>query len=376
MNSGTPNSIARQASCDSGSAASFANSYATSSTNSALAQISAIVPARNEEEVIAACVESLAQQPEIGEIIVVNDESTDGTGEILARLQRTMPALQVVKADGLPPGWVGKNHAAWLGAEKARLPWLLFTDADSQHLPGSAGKALRLAEGHGAALVTFSPAQVTRTWWEKALIPFIYTRLAGRFSYDEVNDPASPAAAANGQYLMIRREAYDAVGGHGSVAGEILEDVALAERVKASGFRLWFESGAGVVQVRMYRTFRAMWEGWKKNLYLLMGSSPGALRRELATIVPWIPGLLLISGIFWHVLALVGLALLLGRHAAYAATLARNQFPVSLLLYYVPGVVLYAAVLVASWRSHAHGRVTWKGREYPVATPATEGQGR
>jgi GT2 family glycosyltransferase len=339
-------------------------------------QISAIVPARDEEEVIAACIESLARQPEIGEIIVVNDASTDGTADILRRLQETIPTLRIVESAGIPAGWVGKNYAAWLGAAEARLPWMLFTDADSLHLAGSAGRALRLAEEHGAALVSFSPGQATRTWWEKALIPFIYCRLATRFSYEAVNDPASPAAAANGQYLLIGRTAYDTVGGHRSVAGEILEDVALAERVKAAGLRLWFGPDAAAVEVRMYRTFRAMWEGWKKNLYRLMGNSAAGARHELMATVPWIPCLLLLGGFVWPVLALVGVGLLLGRHAAYAAALSRNQFPVSRIVFYVPAVALYAAVLLASWRSHAEGRVRWKGREYAVGSPAAEGEGR
>ena len=355
--------------------ASFAPFPATLSASSS-APISAIVPARNEEAVIAACVESLARQPEIGEIIVVNDESTDGTAAILRRLAKTIPHLRVLESAGVPPGCVGKNHAAWLGAGAALLPWLLFTDADSEHLSGSAARALRIAEEREAALVSFSPGQVTRTWWEKALIPFLYCRLARRYSYPAVNDAASPAAAANGQYLLIRREAYDAVGGHSGVAGEILEDVALAQRVKRAGFRLWFGPGEGAVRVRMYRSFGAMWEGWKKNLFELMGGSAAGMRGELLTSVPWIPGLLLLGGLAWPICALAGAVLLLGRHGAYAAALARNQLPVSRIIYYVPAVALYAAVLLASWSGHARGRVRWKGREYPVGAPAAEGQGR
>jgi hypothetical protein len=200
--------------------------------------------------------------------------------------------------------------------------------------------------------------------------------LAERFSYDAVNDPASPAAAANGQYLLIRRDAYDAIGGHASVAGKILEDVALARRVKGADFRLWFGSGRGAVRVRMYRTFRSMWEGWRKNLFLLMGSTSDCMGRELLSSVPWIPCLLLLAGFAWPVLSLLGLGLLLGRHAVYAAALARNHFPVSRIIYYVPAVVLYAAVVLASWRSHARGSVEWKGREYPVGVPAPESERR
>ncbi len=339
------------------------------------ASISAIVPARNEEAVLAACIVTLAQQPEIGEILAINDQSSDGTAEVLQGLAERIPQLRILETHGVPAGWVGKNYAVWLGAAQARLPWLLFTDADAEHLEGSAARALQLSEENQAALVSFSPEQITDSWWEKALIPFVYSRLAERFSYDEVNNPDSAAAAANGQYLLIHRDAYDAVGGHAAVASKILEDVALARHAKAAGYRLWFGPGIGAVRVRMYRTFGAMWEGWKKNLYVLMGSSPAAMRSELLSSVPCISLLLLLAAVVWPLLGFLGLALLLGRHATYAAALSRNQVPLSRIIYYVPAFVLYAAVLIASWRSHARGRVEWKGREYPVEAPATGGRG-
>src|SRR6266704_210075 len=112
-------------------------------------------------------------------------------------------------------------------------------------------------------------------------LSLIYLRLAKFFSYDHVNDPKSRVAAANGQFLMIRRDVYDAIGGHAGVAGEVLEDVAIALRVKAAGHRIWFGSGKGIVRVRMYRSFDAMWQGWKKNLYRLIGGTPWAVFREL-----------------------------------------------------------------------------------------------
>src|SRR5229473_3236079 len=223
--------------------------------------ISAIIPARNEEAVIAACVESLAAQPEITEIIVVNDQSSDRTLEILQDLAARIPQLRVIEAAPPPPGWVGKNHAVCLGAQQAIQPWLLFTDADAVLLAGAAEKALALSGEHQAALVSFSPEQVLKTWYEQSLIPFVYLRLTQKFSFDQVNDPASTAAAANGQFLMVQRAVYGAVGGHAEIHGEVLEDVALARRVKSAGNRIWFSSGEGIVRVRMYRSFSAMWEG-------------------------------------------------------------------------------------------------------------------
>ena len=329
-------------------------------------RITAIVPARNEEQVIATCVRALASQAEIAEIRVVNDQSTDRTEEIVRGLIPEVAQLRLLETRDVPAGWVGKNRAVWLGAQDATTRWLLFTDADAELLSGAAARALQVAKETGAAMVSFSPEQVTRSWYEKSLIPFVYCRLAKYFSYEMVNDPQSPAAAANGQFLMIRRDAYEAIGGHASVAGEVLEDVGLAARAKSAGYRIWFGAGTGAVRARMYRSFSAMWEGWKKNLYLLIGARPEAVYRELFAVVPWIPFVLLAIGLRFPMALLAGLGLLLARHAAYGMTLARNQYPGKYILYYVLGVLLYAGVLWASYRAHARGAVEWKGRVVSV----------
>ncbi len=352
--------------------------------------ISAIIPARNEEATIAACIESLAQQPEITEILVVNDQSTDATGEIVQALQSTYPQLRLLLTTTLPPGWVGKNHAVHQGAREAKGDWLLFTDADVVHGPASARKALQVAQalayatGSSAAishLVSYSPEQLTESWYEKSLIPVVYCRLANKFSFDEVNDPANPAAAANGQFLLISREAYDATGGHAAIAAELLEDVALAKKVKQAGYRIWFGSGKGIVSVRMYRTFAGMWEGWKKNLYRLMGSDPAALVSEIsAAIVPIIVPAFFVAAIWaftedWRAglfAAIVGLAVW---HSRYRRELRSNQYSASLVWYGIPGKLLYAAALWASYRAHQKGHLAWKGREYPVGTPQASNEG-
>jgi len=329
-------------------------------------RITAIVPARDEEATIETCVRSLARQAEITEIFVVNDGSTDRTAEIVRGLMGELRNLKLLEAPEIPAEWLGKNHAIWEGAKHASSRWLLFTDADAELLDGAATRALRTAQETGAALVSFSPEQVTRSWYEKALIPFVYYRLAKYFPYDAVRDATSDVAAANGQFLMIRSDVYDEVGGHKSVAGVVLEDGALAKRVKAARYRIWFGSGAGVVRVRMYRSFGAMWEGWKKNLYLLVGGTPGAVYQELFSVVPWIPFGLLLLGLKVPIALVAGVGLLLARHAVYASTLLRNQFRGTYILYYIPAVVLYASVLWASYRAHAQGVVEWKGRRISV----------
>jgi glycosyltransferase involved in cell wall biosynthesis len=331
--------------------------------------VTAIVPARNEEGVIAACIASLASQPQITEILVVNDQSTDGTESVVRGLTEKIPNLRLLESGGLPDGWVGKNYALSVGVQEAKGVWLLFTDADAEHERDSVPRALRIAQEHGAALVSFSPEQITDTWYEKSLIPYVYLRLAKRFSYENVNDPKSSAAAANGQFLMMRRDVYDAVGGHSSVAGEVLEDVALAMRVKAAGHRIWFGSGKGIVRVRMYRSFEAMWQGWKKNLYRLMGGTPWAVFREMESNLPWIPFLLIVLGLKYPLLLFLGVLLLIARQTSYGLELVRNQYPFSFIFYYVPGLALYIGVLWASYRGHVNGRIQWKGREYSVGAP-------
>jgi glycosyltransferase involved in cell wall biosynthesis len=328
--------------------------------------VSAIVPARNEEATVVAAVESLAAQPEIKEIIVVNDQSTDGTASKLHHLASRYAQMRVLETNELASGWVGKNYAASLGAAQATGDWLLFTDADGVHLPGSTARALADAADTGAGLVSYSAEQETHSLWERALIPFIYARLSRRYSYAAVNHPGSPVAAANGQYLLIRREGYTRIGGHAAVAGEVLEDVALARLAKQAGVGIHFAPGFGIVRVRMYRSFRAMWEGWTKNLCPLLGGDSRSIGRELLRVVPWIPLLLLLLTPLHPILGALGAVLLAGRHAAYAADLGRNRFRTTLAVYYLPAVALYAAVLLASEWRYARGSVAWKGREYRV----------
>ncbi len=334
-------------------------------------RVAAIVPARNEEVSIAACITSLAAQPEIVEIIAVNDQSSDRTAEILHGLAKNISHLRVIDAPAPPAGWVGKNHAVSLGAHQASSPWLLFTDADAVLLEGAIAKAIALATEKDAALISFSPEQELQTWYERVLIPFVYLRLAQRFSFDEVNDTASKAAAANGQFLLIQRETYDAVGGHAAIHGAVLEDVALARRVKSAGFRIWFASGFGIVRVRMYRSFSAMWEGWKKNLFQLMGGSTGSVFAEFESAFPWMILVILIIGIKLPVAIFAGVILLLLRQVSYGMALSRNHFPFKYIIYYLPAIFLYAGVLWASHESYAKGKVTWKGREYTVGVGAS-----
>jgi hypothetical protein len=247
-------------------------------------------------------------------------------------------------------------------------------DADTELMPGAVAQALADAAATGAAMVSYSPEQEMRTFAERALIPFVFCRLARRFSYERVSDPTAPDAAANGQFLLVERKAYEAVGGHQAVREAILEDVELARRLKAAGYRLHFAPGLGIARTRMYRTFGEMWQGWTKNLFLLAGGTPREVMAELLRAFPWavlalISCAILARGESLMILGAGGVIWLVEAHFGYAAELSRNRFLRKYIQYYLPGAALYVASLVASAWRHTRGSVVWKGREYRAGAP-------
>ena len=322
--------------------------------------VSVIVPARNEEASLGACLESLIQQRGVEfEIIVVDDHSTDRTRDIAA----SFGGVRGLEAAALPDGWTGKNNALVTGVHHARGEWLLFTDADTVHLPGSLARALAEARQYKVDMLSYSPEQIAVTLWEMAVLPVVFAELARQYPPSKVSDPNSPAAAANGQYILVKRETYDAVGGHGAVASEILEDVALARRLKAAGKRIRFRYAADAVRTRMYRSWPQLRDGWTKNLALLF-PEPGRL--AIKTLIWWtLPaGFLVAAAVMpttrWWLLA-VG-ALLLARNSV---RIRRANFGrVKELLGVTAGMPIFAYLLLRSKRAHARGRVSWKGRTY------------
>ena len=322
--------------------------------------VSIIVPARNEEANIAACLESLAIQTGVPfEIIVVDDHSTDRTQDIAGSFSPRYDNVRVIEAAPLPANCTGKNNAVSTGARAARGQWLLFTDADTVHLPGSLARAVTEAKQFNADMLSYSPEQIAITFWEMAILPVVFAELARQYPPTKVSDPQSPIAAANGQYILIRREAYDAIGGHAAVANEILEDVALARLVKQSGRKLRFRYAADAVRTRMYRNFAQLREGWTKNLALLF-PDPGDLAAKMLLLwtVLWV-GLLIPSiRLYWILVLAFTFAYLFQR-------INRANFPNSMTFRAVLfGIPMFAYLLLRSQRAHGKGSVAWKGRTY------------
>ena len=326
--------------------------------------VSIIVPARNEEASLWACLESLVAQSGVNfEIIVVNDHSTDRTAEIA----QSFSQVCLIDAPELPASWTGKNNAVTAGVSAARGAWFLFTDADTVHLPGSLFKALAEAKENGAALLSYSPEQEAHSFAEKALMPVIFAELAANFRPKDVSDPASTAAAANGQYLLITRETYEAVGGHAAIAGNIVEDVVLARAVKSAGFKIFFRYGGDAVRTRMYRTFPQMREGWTKNLALLFPSANGlAVLRlaEFALILGGVLGAILFAAKGISSLGAFSLILALVLYGMFLHRIRKAHFSASANLCALAGLPLFSYLLWRSALLHRRGKVEWKGRAY------------
>jgi glycosyltransferase involved in cell wall biosynthesis len=321
--------------------------------------ISVIIPARNEEANLRTCLASLLSQTGVAfEIIVVDDHSTDRTAEIA----KSFPAVRLLEAGPLPLGWTGKNNAVITGARAARGEWLLFTDADTVHLPGSLSSALKEAQDNHADLLSYSPEQIAVTFWEMAVLPVVFAELARQYPPSKVSDPNSPEAAANGQYILIRRETYDAIDGHAAVADQILEDVALARAVKKSGRKIRFRYAGDAVRTRMYRNLTQLREGWTKNLTLLF-PNPGGLAFKTLTLwmLPWV----VLSLKFARFGDLVWYGVYLATVLFLVLRLRRANFRggmTTLAAFF--GMPMFAYLLLRSRRAHAKGSVAWKGRNY------------
>jgi glycosyltransferase involved in cell wall biosynthesis len=334
--------------------------------------VSVIVPARNEEACLGSCLQSLVAQTGVGfEIIVVDDGSTDRTREIAA----SFPEIRVISPEVLRRGWSGKNNALVAGARQARGEWFLFTDADTVHLPGSLAASVAEAHHQKAALLSYSPEQEVHGFWEKAVMPVIFAELASSFRPSDVSNPASNAAAANGQYILISREAYEAVGGHAAIGADLLEDVALARKVKASGRRVFFRYGGDALRTRMYRSFAQLQEGWTKNLVLLFHSPVRLAILRLTEFVLIIASLAIAvaTGLHgkWYP-AGVALIVAMVLYGFFLQRIGRAHFSWDANLLAIVGLPLFSYLLLRSKMAYEKGTVSWKGRSYEASlSPAS-----
>ena len=319
-----------------------------------------LLPVRDERLNVEDCVATLLGQTASPQVRVIDDGSIDGTAEIVAGLAAGEPRLTLLAAGPLPPGWPGKVHALSVGAEGAVSSWLLSTDADTRHAPDLLARAHAAAAGRGLDALSLAGFQEVEGLGENLLVPPVFALLdAVLGDWEAVADGAGPAVA-NGQFILLRREAWEACGGFESVRAAPIDDVAVAAGLRARGFRTAFLRAEGL-RVRMYRGFREAARGWRRNLGALFSHVPGTAAAILAVLL--LPALALAG------FALTGRwveALLLWTAGAAASMLLRSgsgHAPAWGLLYPLDSVIL-AGVLLLGVRDRRRRRpVSWKGRE-------------
>ncbi|MBU0641249.1 MAG: glycosyltransferase [Planctomycetes bacterium] len=245
-------------------------------------RLSVIIAAHDEEETIGRCLRRVLAQnyPDL-QIIVANDRSSDDTGQIVRELARTHPNVCCIDIDELPPGWLGKTHALSIAAKHATGEYLVFTDSDVDWHPAMLATVVKLIRRERLDFLSLWPKVVLKSFWERFLLPACGSVLSLWFSHPRPDRIESTPAFANGQFLVIRREAYEQIGGHAAVPDEMAEDVALALRAQAAGLRRYLGVGRDLFQTRMYENLRQIERGWTR---IFIGSL-GARWKLVASIL-------------------------------------------------------------------------------------------
>jgi glycosyltransferase involved in cell wall biosynthesis len=335
----------------------------------AVPMVSVCIPARNEEANIEACVRSVLANVDVAvEVLVYDDQSTDATPAILARLVAEDARVRVVPTQPLPQGWNGKQWGCERMGQAAHGQWVLFTDADVRFERDCVARTLARAESLGADLLSTAPRQVTGSWAEHAVIPLISFVLLSYLPMARMRATTSPAASgACGQFILARRDAWLASGGHAAFRASMHDGIKMPRAFRRAGFRTDLFDGTDLVQCRMYRGFGQVWRGFAKNAYEGLGSpvlllfvtllhgcavllpwltlALGLVDVAMSPWVPWVAALTIVAGFAQRIV--------LARRFAHAwASVALH--PVGILM-----------LTVIQWHSlwlHLTGRRAWKGR--------------
>jgi hypothetical protein len=356
-------------------------------------KISVIIPAYNEAANVMECLSSVLASRNLPdsalEIWLIDDQSTDETLAIALSLQQSLhdPRLKVLAGRPRPEGevWVGKNWACVQAVEQATGDFLLFIDADVRLQPGAIAATVQAMDQQQIDLLSFGPAILCGCLAEWLVQPLMFSIILVGFNFAKVNDPKTDTAFAAGPFMCFRRTAYEAIGGHRAVGDQVVEDVELARRIKAKGLKLRFLSGSEWVAVRMYQSWRSLWEGWTKNLYL--GS-----QRNFPKTVLFIGLILLLCTVPWGVLLGVGLK---GWLWGWAATDSWTAFLslMAIALHYdlrrvgeqeskipprywwltgVGGLIVAAIAIASIIKTETGWGWTWRGRQLKRSLPISQ----
>jgi chlorobactene glucosyltransferase len=338
--------------------------------------VTVIIPTRDEEDNIGPCLRALLRQsypPSRFRILVVDDHSTDATVDLAKSIA---PGIEVVRSPPLPPRWIGKSHACWFGAHLAvsDAQWLCFLDADVKAEPALLAGAVAAATRQKLDLLSLAPRQELGSFAERLVMPCGLFLLAFRQDLRQVQSRDCDDAAATGQFMLFRAEAYRRIGGHAAVKGAICEDLELARLLKRSGGSVLMHDGRQLLSARMYTGWRTLWPGFAKNLVEMLGGPVSSVSIALvgimlawaAVLVPLADAIGCARGSTAGCVALApGLAASAAAFGLHIAGTIYFGIPFWYGLLFPLGYTAGAMVAIDSVRWRLRHRVSWKGRSYP-----------
>ena len=347
-------------------------------------RVSAIIPAKDEQEKLGDCLQSvLAQDYPNLEILVVNDRSTDRTAEIAQQAADADPRVRLLTIETLPPGWTGKTHALHVATSQVNGEWFWFLDADTRHAPESLSVMMEYARVNKAELASLLPEMRCETFWEKVVQPLAGIVLMRSFPLFRVNNNAHPLAFANGQYILMTRNAYEQCGGHEAVRDRFVEDIYMAKRVKAAGLPIRTAMSTDISSTRMYTNLPQIDRGWSRILYDALGRKPLPLvgkileplifsqTGDLALIVAVALLIFGSGGAFaWWLLGLSLVHQVLKTSVLYRMYKWSSPASAGYALWYTLAGVIMVWICSRSIWMCLTGKVTWRGTAYGPTTPA------
>jgi len=335
-------------------------------------RLSVLVPARNEELRLRPCISTLSDSDfPILEILILDDHSTDGTAALVQQRAKGDPRIRLISGQPLPEGWVGKPWACHQLAQQAKGDYLLFVDADTRFSDITLSQAVHLAHEQQSDLLSLWPYLESLSWSERLVIPFVHLFILFYLPH-WAKGSLRCFGAANGQFVLFRRTAYEKIKGHESVRNHMVEDIAIARNMRAAGFKVLNLDGTNpghsiaLVRCRMYTRFSEVWEGFTKNLYPSFDGNFFAFFffQSVQAVVFLFPFLLLFTPfrgpLVWTEIAII---------VALRLSLAHRfrQSYIGALLHPF-GQLLVLAIAMNSWLQSLRGRLPWKGRLYQHST--------
>ena len=333
--------------------------------------ISVCVPARNEERDIKNCVESLLSQdyPNF-EVIVVDDNSNDNTAKIVCSMIEQYPNLIFVAGAQLASGWTGKPYALHQAYQRSRGQYLLFTDADLRYQSHALKTAIHTMICKDLDLLTLMPAAIFGSFWERAVQPVIFGFIAALTNFRKVNSESHQSAMGFGAFLLFKKEAYQKIGGHLSVANEVLEDIMIAKKAKLNGLSILVADGKNLFSIRMYHSMEEIWIGWRKNIFLAMKNSIFRASFYMVMVLCFLltPYIVVIcnlwigTGSVWVGVSLLGLGLSLAAGLGLCHELGLERKNV--FLFPLGAIVMVVIMFNSMVQTLLLRRTEWRGRIY------------